>query len=82
MSSAFRSLNGVASSNAFLRLSPRVFGHFERPIFLELCKYLESKKVLAGAYLFRIGDVDDSLYVVQKGLLHVFITDEVRRKLV
>ena len=33
--------------------------------------------MLAGAYLFRIGDVDDSLYVVQKGLLHVFITDEV-----
>lgn len=56
----------------------RVFGHFERPIFLELCKSLESKTVLAGAYLFRIGDADDSLYVVQKGLLHVFITDEVR----
>jgi lysophospholipid hydrolase len=56
----------------------RVFGHFERPIFFELCKYLESKVVLAGAYLFRIGDADDSLYVVQKGLLHVFITDEVR----
>lgn len=56
----------------------RVFGHFERPIFLELCKYLESKVVLAGSYLFRIGDADDSFYVVQKGLLHVFITDEVR----
>ncbi len=58
----------------------RVFGHFERPIFLELCKSLESKVVLAGAYIFRIGDADDSLYVVQKGLLHVFITDEVWSK--
>ena len=57
--------------------SSRVFGHFERPIFLELCKSLESKIVLTGSYLFRIGDADDSLYVVQKGLLHVFITDEV-----
>ena len=59
--------------------SSRVFGHFERPIFLELCKFLESKFVLAGAFLFRIGDTDDSLYIVQKGLLHVYITDEVRR---
>ena len=38
---------------------------------------MESKFILAGAYLFRIGDADDSLYIVQKGLLHVFITDEV-----
>jgi CRP-like cAMP-binding protein len=69
----FSSTNEI---NCFLLC--RVFGHFERPIFLELCRSLESKNVLAGAYLFRIGDVDDSLYVVQKGLLHVFITDEVR----
>ncbi|CAF4036383.1 unnamed protein product [Rotaria sp. Silwood2] len=60
----------------YLLKSVKVFGHFERPIFLELCRSLESKIVLAGAYLFRIGDADDSLYVVQKGLLHVFITDE------
>ena len=33
--------------------------------------------MLAGGYLFRIGDPDDSFYVVQKGLLHVFISDEV-----
>jgi len=58
----------------------RVFGHFERPVFLELCKSLESKLIHAGTYLFRIGDADDSLYVVQKGLLHVFITDEVNAK--
>ena len=62
----------------FLSSSSRVFGHFERPIFLELCKYLESKVILSGSYLFRIGDADDSLYVVQKGLLDVFITDEVQ----
>ncbi|UJR38136.1 hypothetical protein I4U23_030815 [Adineta vaga] len=60
----------------YLLKSVKVFGHFERPIFLELCKYLESKTLLAGGYLFRIGDADDSLYIVQKGLLHVFITDE------
>ncbi|CAF3432687.1 unnamed protein product [Rotaria socialis] len=66
----------IPSEILYLLKSVKVFGHFERPIFLELCKSLESKLVLAGAYLFRIGDADDSLYVVQKGLLHVFITDE------
>ncbi|CAF3655549.1 unnamed protein product [Adineta steineri] len=60
----------------YLLKSVKVFGHFERPVFLALCKSLESKTLVAGSYLFRIGDVDDSLYVVQKGLLHVFITDE------
>ncbi|CAF1025988.1 unnamed protein product, partial [Didymodactylos carnosus] len=60
----------------YLLKSVKVFGHFERPLFLELCKYLESKVVVAGSYLFRIGDDDNSMYVVQKGLLHVFITDE------
>ena len=75
MSSLLSNLYRNSSNYAF---SSRVFGHFERPIFLELCKYLESKTVLAGAYIFRIGDADDSLYIVQKGLLHVFITDEVK----
>lgn len=72
---AFSLLDSFEERKSFS--SSRVFGHFERPIFLELCKSLESKIVLAGSYLFRIGDADDSLYVVQKGLLHVFITDEV-----
>ncbi len=41
-------------------------------------KSLESKIVLGDVYLFRIGDIDNSLYVVQKGLLHIFINNEVR----
>jgi CRP-like cAMP-binding protein len=68
------SLNSIDKIKFFYR----VFGHFERAIFLELFKSLESKIVLADVYLFRIGDIDNSLYVVQKGLLHIFINNEVR----
>ncbi|CAF1139259.1 unnamed protein product, partial [Didymodactylos carnosus] len=73
---AHRGEHMVPPEILYLLKSVKVFGHFERPLFLELCKYLESKVVVAGSYLFRIGDDDNSMYVVQKGLLHVFITDE------
>ena len=56
----------------------RVLGHFEKPIFLELCKHMESSFVLAGHYVFRVGDIDDSIYVVQSGQINVIITDPVR----
>ena len=35
----------------------RVFGHFEKPLFFELCKYIETKFVPANALLFRPGQV-------------------------
>ena len=56
----------------------RVLGHFEKPIFLELCKYTESRIIPAGNHVFRIGDADDSIYVVQSGKVDVYITDWVR----
>ena len=33
----------------------RVFGHFEKPIFLELCKQCETIRLRAGQFLFTIG---------------------------
>ncbi len=42
-----------------------------------MCKYMETKTVYANNYLFKIGDPDDSIYVVQSGRVHVYITDEV-----
>jgi len=33
-----------------------MFGIFERPLFLELCKHMETVQVAAGQYLFRIGN--------------------------
>ena len=42
-----------------------------------MCKYMETKTVYANNYLFKIGDPDDSIYVVESGRVHVYITDEV-----
>ncbi|XP_033643648.1 neuropathy target esterase-like isoform X2 [Asterias rubens] len=53
----------------------RVFGHFEQPLFLELCRSVETKFLPAGAFLFRRGQADDSIFVVQSGRLCVYITE-------
>ncbi|KAJ8914982.1 hypothetical protein NQ315_002506, partial [Exocentrus adspersus] len=58
----------------YMLQSIRVFGHFEKPVFLKLCKHTEIINVSAGAYLFRIGDPDENVYIVQSGKLNVFIT--------
>lgn len=42
----------------------RIFGYFEKLFFLSLVKYMEFKIFKCGEYLFRIGDLDDSIYVV------------------
>ena len=58
----------------------RAFGHFEKPLFIELCKHVETKFVPAGAILFRPGQVDDSIYVVRNGKLKVYIIEQVGRE--
>ena len=58
-------------------LLDRVFGHFEKPLFLELCKHMEAKNVPAGGSLFKIGDEDNCIYVVQSGKMNVYITEGV-----
>ncbi|KAK9737814.1 Cyclic nucleotide-binding domain [Popillia japonica] len=54
--------------------SIRVFGHFEKPIFLRLCKHTEIVNLTAGSFLFKIADNDDTVYIVQSGKVNVFIT--------
>lgn len=39
----------------YMLQSIRVFGHFEKPVFLKLCKHTEIMNLPAGAYLFKIG---------------------------
>ncbi|ESP05016.1 hypothetical protein LOTGIDRAFT_61439, partial [Lottia gigantea] len=56
----------------------RVFGHLERPFFIELCKYMESISVKAGNHLFKVGDQDDSIYVVQTGKVNVYVAEKVK----
>ena len=43
----------------------RVFGHFDQPIFLELVKQIEYMSVPANQYLFRVGDPDENIFIVQ-----------------
>lgn len=39
----------------YMLQSIRVFGQFEKPVFLKLCKHTEIMNVPAGSFLFKIG---------------------------
>ncbi|CAG9772362.1 unnamed protein product [Ceutorhynchus assimilis] len=58
----------------YMLQSIRVFGHFEKPVFLKLCKHTEIVNVCSGSYLFKIGDPDENFYILQSGKLNVFIS--------
>ncbi|ELU16432.1 hypothetical protein CAPTEDRAFT_138805 [Capitella teleta] len=60
----------------YMLRSVRVLGHFETPIFLELCRFMESRFIPQGTLLFRVGDPDDSIYVIQSGRVGVYIADQ------
>ncbi|XP_061173760.1 patatin-like phospholipase domain-containing protein 7 isoform X2 [Saccostrea echinata] len=65
----------LPSEVLYMLRSTRIFGHFEKPLFLNLVKHMESKILRCGEYLFRIGDLDDSIYVVQEGHINVSISE-------
>lgn len=60
----------------YMLQSIRVFGHFEKPVFLKLCKHTEIINLHAGAPLFKLGDPDESIYIVQSGKINVHITGQ------
>ena len=53
----------------------RVFGHFEHPIFLELVKQIEYLTVSTNQHLFKVGDLDENIFIVQSGLVNVYASD-------
>lgn len=48
-----------------------MLGHFEKPLFLELCRHMIFQRLSQGDYVFRPGQPDASIYVVQDGLLEL-----------
>ena len=59
----------------FVLQNMRVFGHFEHPIFLELVRQIEYMTVSTNQYLFKVGDPDENIFIVQSGLVNVYATD-------
>lgn len=60
--------------------SCRVLGHFEKPLFLELCRHIVFVRLQEGEHVFRPGAPDPSICVVQDGRLEVCIQDAVSRR--
>ena len=66
----------------YLLNSFHMFGQFDPALFAELYPEIESLPVSAGQYLFRIGDPDKFIFVVQSGQLNVTCSDTVGTDLI
>uniref|UniRef100_A0A671VUX1 lysophospholipase n=1 Tax=Sparus aurata TaxID=8175 RepID=A0A671VUX1_SPAAU len=68
----------LPSEVLYMLKNVRVLGHFEKPLFLELCKHMVFVQFQQGEYVFRPGQPDSSIYVVQDGKLELCLTGAVR----
>ena len=59
----------------YLLNSFHMFGQFDPALFAEMYPAIESLRLTAGQFLFKIGDPDRFIFVVQSGQLAVTTTD-------
>uniref|UniRef100_A0A7N8XSX5 lysophospholipase n=1 Tax=Mastacembelus armatus TaxID=205130 RepID=A0A7N8XSX5_9TELE len=64
----------LPSEVLYMLKNVRVLGHFEKPLFLELCKHMVFLQFQQGEYVFRPSQPDNSIYVVQDGKLELCLT--------
>ena len=54
----------------------RVFGHFDDKVFEELIKHITYINMKANDTLFKIGESDENLYIVDSGAVNVYSTSK------
>ena len=54
----------------------RVFGHFDDKVFEELIKHISYINMKANDTLFKIGESDENLYIVDSGAVNVYSTSK------
>ncbi len=67
--------SGVPEALAIVLKNLRVFGHFGQSMLIELMRNIEHVTVRQNDYLFKVGDLDASMYIVESGSLSVICED-------